>query len=183
MNMLRRYTPAARHAMARAALLSLDAGRRTLDEDVILLALAETRPFEHPLDAFSLSPDAIRPEILSPTDHDLLATLGIDLTRVRHRMSTVIPLDDPTRWHLHRSPTRPLRLTLSGPPGDLPLTPRARKVIEVAANHHHTPQITGEDLLRGLLADGSNHAVTLLHHHGIPLRPLATALNFLSKAA
>jgi hypothetical protein len=184
--MFRRYTPPARHALVRAALLSRDAGRDHLDEDVILLALAETRPFEEPLDAFGLAPEAIRAEIFGPRpgDRDLLAALGIDLDRVRRRMPALIAVEDPARWHLRRSRTRPLRVTLSGPPGDLPLTARARKVAEVAAGHRaSTGRVTGEDLLRGLLADGSNRSVALLRHHGVPLRPLAAALGFLSKAA
>ncbi|WP_248961191.1 hypothetical protein [Sphaerisporangium perillae] len=51
MSMFARFTPAARQAMVRAGLLSVDAGRHALDEDVILLALAETRPFENSLPA------------------------------------------------------------------------------------------------------------------------------------
>ncbi|MEO3812211.1 hypothetical protein ABGB17_24710 [Sphaerisporangium sp. B11E5] len=182
MTIFRRYTPAARHTMIRAALLSLDGGRRVLDEDAVLLALAETRPFAGQLDAFTLEPEAIRPGIVAAGDRELLAGLGIDLDGVRRRMSALVPMDDPSRWHLRRSPARPLRVTLSGPPGDLPLTSRARKVIEVAA-HYGGTAVTGEDLLRGLLADARNRSVSLMRRNGVPLRPLAAALGLLPQAA
>ncbi|GAA1502769.1 hypothetical protein GCM10009677_38100 [Sphaerisporangium rubeum] len=180
--MFRRYTASAHRAMARAGLLSLEAGRTVLDEDAVLLALAETRPFEGPLGEFSLDAEAVRVSVVPPGEGESLAALGIDTGRVRRRMAGLFPVDDPAHWHLRRSTVRPLRVTLYGPVGELVLTARARKVVEVAA-HHGGTVVTGEDLLRGLLADGRNRSISLLRHHGVPLHPLAAALGLTSRAA
>ena len=79
---------------------------------------------------------------------------------------------------------RPLNVVLVGPVGDLPLTGRARKVVEVAMNWHGSgSRVTDEDLLRGLLADGSNASVSILRHLGVDLLPLARSLHFLRRSA
>lgn len=44
-------------------------------------------------------------------------------------------------------------------------------------------RVTDEDLLRGLLADGSNTSVSILRHLGVDLLPLARSLNFLHRSA
>ncbi|GII80562.1 hypothetical protein Sru01_55440 [Sphaerisporangium rufum] len=184
MSMFTRYTPAARAAVVRAGLLSLAAGRHVLDEDAVLVALAETRPFDRPLAAFEVSVAAVHAAVLpgGAADAALLATLGIDLAEVRRRMPR--PVDDPARWELRRSRSRPLRVTLRGPAAALRLTARARKVVEVA-RHRPGPdgRVTGEALLRGLLADGSNRSVRVLAGLGVPLRPLAAELDCLRHAA
>jgi hypothetical protein len=75
-------------------------------------------------------------------------------------------------------------VVLVGPVGDLPLTGRARKVVEVAMNWRGSgSRVTDEDLLRGLLADGSNTSVSILRHLGVDLLPLARSLNFLRRSA
>ncbi|MFC7381375.1 Clp protease N-terminal domain-containing protein [Sphaerisporangium rhizosphaerae] len=184
MSMFVRFTPQARRSMVRAGLLAVDAGRPHLDEDVILLALAETRPFERPLDGFDLDAETVRAAVASQGgDQELLAALGIDLEEVRRRMSGLTRADDPARWTLRRSRWRPLRVTLSGPVHDLPLTGRARKVVEVAMNRRAARRVTGEDLMCGLLADSANRSVRIMRASGVDLRRLAAGLGFLRRAA
>ncbi|MFC4531860.1 hypothetical protein [Sphaerisporangium dianthi] len=185
MSMFVRFAPAARQAMIRAGLLAVDAGRADLDEDVILLALAETRPFDGPLDGFRLTPETVRAAMGSaPGDRELLATLGVDLDEVRRRVAGLARTDDPARWSLRRSRWRPLRVTLSGPVHDLPLTAKARKVVEVAM-HRRGPacRVSGEDLLCGLLADGAGRSVRIMRAGGVDFRHLAAGLGFLRQAA
>ncbi|MFC4592491.1 hypothetical protein [Sphaerisporangium corydalis] len=189
MTIFEKFTPSARGAMVRAGLLARDAGRDVLDEDVILLALAETRPFEAPLGSFAPEPDAVRAAVVAgdgATDRELLATLGIDLAEIRRRMPG--PVDDPARWRLRRSRTRPLRVVLYGPAGGLVLTGKARKVVEVAMNRRGPTRgpagrVTGEDLLCGLLADGSNRSLQIMRGAGVDPYRLAADLGFLRKAA
>jgi NAD-dependent oxidoreductase involved in siderophore biosynthesis len=75
-------------------------------------------------------------------------------------------------------------VVLTGPVGDLLLTGKARKVVEVALNWRGShAQVTDEDLLRGLLADGSNTSVSILRRLGVDLLPLARSLDFLHRSA
>ncbi|SNS00887.1 hypothetical protein SAMN05216276_1002250 [Streptosporangium subroseum] len=178
--MFARFTPEARRTTVRAGLLALDEGRTTLDEDLFLLALAESWPVA----GFTVTPEAVRTEIgeRRAGDRELLATLGIDLDEIRRRIP--VRRDDPLAWRLRRSRVRPLNVVLVGPVGDLPLTGRARKVVEVAMNWRGSgSRVTDEDLLRGLLADGSNASVSILRHLGVDLLPLARSLNFLRRSA
>ncbi|GII62609.1 hypothetical protein Skr01_26940 [Sphaerisporangium krabiense] len=202
-NALDTYTAAARRAMARAGILAADAGRHTLDDVHILLALTETRPFDRPPTAFTLTPNATRAAMdgadgadggdardrdplgdRDARDRDLLAALGVDLDEVRRRLRGLVALDDPALWRLHRARLRPLRVTLSGPPGDLVLTGRARKVIEVAAGRWREPgPVRGEDLLWGVLCDHTNPALRVLRAGGVDVRRLAAELNSARPAA
>ena len=183
--MFARFTPEARRTTIRAGLAALDEGRTTLDEDMFLLALAESWPVA----GFTVTPEAVRTEIGERRaaegragDRELLATLGIDLDEIRRRIP--VRRDDPSAWRLRRSRVRPLNVVLVGPVGDLPLTGRARKVVEVAMNWRGSgSRVTDEDLLRGLLADGSNTSVSILRHLGVDLLPLARSLHFLRRSA
>ncbi|GAA3425916.1 hypothetical protein ACWDUI_13015 [Streptosporangium sandarakinum] len=176
--MFERFTPEARRTVVRAGLLSLDAGRTALDDDMLLLALAEAWP----VGGFAVSPDAVRALLPvnpadRPGDRDLLAGLGIDLDEIRRRLPA--RRADPAAWRLRRPRTRPLRVTLSGPAGDLRLTVAARKAVEVAL--HHGARRTGggatdEDLVRGLLADGSGASAAILRRLGVDLHGLAGRL-------
>ncbi|MFC7642707.1 hypothetical protein ACFQX6_18500 [Streptosporangium lutulentum] len=119
--MFARFTPEARRITVRAGLLTLDEGRTTLDEDMFLLALAESWPVA----GFTVTPEAVRAEIAKRRaaenrsgDRELLATLGIDLDEIRRRIP--VRRDDPSAWRLRRSRVRPLNVTLIGPVGDLP---------------------------------------------------------------
>ncbi|WP_162795451.1 Clp protease N-terminal domain-containing protein, partial [Nonomuraea lactucae] len=97
--MLSRFTEPATRAMIKAGALALDAGHPALTTDLLLLALAETRPFT--LDAFTATPEAVRAHVDTGDARALLATLGIDLDEVRRR--TRAGTDAPARWRLTRS--------------------------------------------------------------------------------
>jgi hypothetical protein len=107
-------------------------------------------------------------------DSDLLATLGIDLDEVRRRAldAAAALLDDPVRWRLRRSRVRLLRVTLTGPAGEITLNEGGRKAIEVArwvSRRGHRTQIAREDLLWGLLADASSESVRILRRGQVDL--------------
>ena len=109
--MLARFTDSARHALIRAGTLTLDAGRPALTPDLLLLALAEIRPFS--LDGFTMTAEDVRGQVDLGDRRELLATLGIDLAEVHRR--TRVGTSDPPRWRLTRSRLNPLRVTLNGP--------------------------------------------------------------------
>ncbi|RSN04116.1 hypothetical protein DMB42_30965 [Nonomuraea sp. WAC 01424] len=159
--MFDRFTQGAREAVVRAGFLALDAHRATLDADLLLLGVAEVRPFTLP--SFTASGADLRPRLDLGDARSLLATLGIDLDEVRRR--TRAGTDAPELWSLRRSRLRPLRVTLDGPLGRIPLAMHARKVIEVAM--WKPGPVTGERLLWGLLADGANGAGRLLAEAGV----------------
>jgi hypothetical protein len=56
---------------------------------------------------------------------ELLAALGIDLDEVRRRARSSA-VDDPAQWELRRSRLRPLRVSLVGPGGVVPLDGRSQ---------------------------------------------------------
>ncbi|MEO3872961.1 Clp protease N-terminal domain-containing protein [Nonomuraea sp. B12E4] len=161
--MFTRCTEGARRAVVRAGIHALDAGRATLDTDMLLLGLAEVRPFALP--SFTASEADVRERVDVGDARALLATLGIDLAAVHRR--TRAGADEPGRWRLRRSRVRPLRVTLYGPLGEIPLAMHARKAIEVAK--WKPGAVTGERLLWGLLADSYNGAARILMDAGVDL--------------
>jgi Clp amino terminal domain, pathogenicity island component len=150
----------------RAGIHALDAGRPALDAGLMLLGVAEVRPFE--LRSFTASAADVRERVALPDPRPLLATLGIDLDEVRRR--TRQGTDDPGLWTLRRSRVRRLRVVLYGPLGEIPLAMHARKAIEVAM--WKPGPVTGERLLWGLLADGRNGAGRILCESGVNVREL-----------
>ncbi|MCK2215338.1 hypothetical protein MF672_016310 [Actinomadura sp. ATCC 31491] len=171
--MFDKFAEGARRAVVRAGILALDAGRPALDADLMLLGLAEVRPFT--LRTFTATAAAaVRERVDTNDSRTLLATLGIDLDRV-HR-STRSGTDDPRAWSLRRTPARPLRVVLYGPLGQLPLAMHARKAVEVAVWRGSGRPATGEDLLWGLLADHANGAARILTDAGVDLRELVREL-------
>jgi hypothetical protein len=196
MTIMDRFTDNAGRAFVEAGLGAIHRGRDLLDTDVLLLGLFEAQAANNTLgrqtDLRSVRREVDRP---APTvddgepahrrrDRDLLATLGIDLDEVTSRMyrAAGVTRDDPRLWTLRRSPVRWLRLTLSGPAGSVQLTGHSRKVVEVAswAAGHGRP-ITGDHLLWGLLADGTNQSVRLLHRLGVDLHPIWTDMKTRSR--
>ncbi|MBB5785362.1 Clp protease N-terminal domain-containing protein [Nonomuraea jabiensis] len=165
--MFARFTEGARRAVVKAGMLALDAGRPALDADVLLLGVAEVRPFS--LAAFTASAADVRARVDMGDARALLATLGIDLDAVHRR--TRVGLDAPGLWSLRRSRVRPLRVTLYGPLGEIPLAMHSRKAIEVAMWRRSGP-VEGEDLLWGLLADHANGAAAILRDAGVDLAAL-----------
>ncbi|MEQ4720089.1 Clp protease N-terminal domain-containing protein [Nonomuraea sp. B19D2] len=164
--MFARFTEDARRAVVKAGILALDAGRSALDADLMLLGVAEMRPFS--LRSFTVSAADVRARVDVGDARSLLATLGIDLDAVHRR--TRAGLDAPGLWTLRRSRVRPLRVTLYGPLGELPLAMHARKVIEVAM--WRPGPVTGQCLLWGLLADHTNGAAAILRDAGVDLSAL-----------
>jgi hypothetical protein len=161
-------------------MLASDYGRPRLSTEFFLLALAEDQPLSRPVD-LGITAAMIRAEISARTSarpsRELLATLGIDLDEVRRRVldATATRLDDPSLWQLHRSRVRPLRVTLSGPAAEIVLDESGRKVIEVAqwaSRRGRRTLIDREDLLWGLLADGSSASVHILRRGGVDVRGL-----------
>lgn len=177
------FTPSARQTVVRAGTLAVEAGRGLLGTEFLLLALTEVHRFVPPLESFQVTSAAVGDEVrrraggIPPRpDRELLATLGIDLDEVRRRVAdaTSARLDDPALWQLRRSRVRPLRVELVGPTGDLLLSGHSRKVMEVARYYARRRRalVGGEDLLLGLLADGSDHPARILACLGVDLRRL-----------
>ncbi|MEV4108059.1 Clp protease N-terminal domain-containing protein [Nonomuraea sp. NPDC049695] len=164
--MFARFTEGARRAVVRAGILALDAGRPALDADLLLLGVAEVRPFS--LSSFTASAADVRARVDVGDRRSLLATFGIDLDAVHRRTRT--GLDAPGLWHLRRSRLRPLRVTLYGPLGEIPLAMHARKAMEVAM--WRPGPVAGESLLWGLLADHKNGAAAILRDAGVDLAAL-----------
>lgn len=166
MTMFARFTPHSKRMVVRGGVLAAEFGRHRLDTDFLLLAVAESQVIDN------VSATAVRAWIGGESDRELLATLGIDLDVVRERLGGVP--DNPALWDLRRSAIRPLRVTLSGPSGELLLTGQARKAVEVALHHAHRrgSQVSANDLVLGLLADHHNESVRILHRLGADLRTL-----------
>lgn len=166
--MFARFTDPARRAFVRAGTIALDAGAPAVRTGHLLLALAELRPFAGPLEAFAIAPEAVREHVDTGRSRELLATLGIDADKVRARARR--GADDPALWRLRRSRVNPLRVTLLGPLGALPLEPYLRKTVEVA--QWRPGPVTGERLLWGLLADAANGTARILYGGGVDLPAL-----------
>jgi Clp amino terminal domain, pathogenicity island component len=176
------FTPAARQAVVRSGRLATDTGRRVLSTDFLLLGLTEVHDLDPPLERLGITAAAVRAQIdqqhsgAPPGDRELLASLGIDLDEVRRRagLATSTNPDAPDLWQLCRSRVHPLRVALVGPTSHLQLDGRSHKVIEVAMHYARQRHalVSGEDLLVGLLADGSNESVRVLCRLRVDLRQL-----------
>jgi Clp amino terminal domain, pathogenicity island component len=180
--MLDVFAPSARQAVVRAGMTAADCGQPRLNDKFLLLALAEGEPLAHPVH-LGVTAASIRAAIEARAprrrDRELLATLGIDLDEVRRRAFSATRPDDPARWRLRRSPVRPLRVTLSGPAAEIVLDEGGRKVIEVArwvSRRGHRRMVEPEDLLWGVLADGSSESVRILLRNGANLGRIWTDL-------
>jgi hypothetical protein len=181
--MSERFSVAGRRVLARAGVLAAGGGR-VLDDATLLAALAEEPAIARLL---GVPAERVRGEARRGDrrdDRELLATLGIELDRVRGHVgrATGYRADDPARWRLRRPSLLPLRLRLSGPTADLVLTEPARKAVEVAVNGRRRRGNAGEragelDLLRGLLADGRTPAVRTIARLGVDLRRLRRVLS------
>lgn len=165
--MLATFTPQARRTIVRAGILAGGAG--TLGDALLLMALAEQRDLGRTAAEIGTEIGVLERE---RRDRAALATLGIDPDEVRRRAleATSLRLDDPALWRLHRSRVRPLRITLTGPATEIVLNAGGRKAIEVArwaSRRGHRALIGRDDLLCGLLADGSSESVRVLGRHNV----------------
>ncbi|MDR2986411.1 MAG: hypothetical protein LBV34_16380 [Nocardiopsaceae bacterium] len=188
MTSLSRFTPAASRTIVQASLHAADDGFAVLAPEFLLLALADVRPLAGRPQGIGITRAVVRREIAgkpamtrSNRDRELLAALGIDADDIRRRAAraTGVRPDDPALWTLHRSRLRPLRLTLRGPATNAALSGASRKVIEVATwacRRGHRTKPDSEDLLWGLLADGSSPAVHILRRLDVNLKALWTDL-------
>ncbi|GAB7038106.1 MULTISPECIES: hypothetical protein [Catenuloplanes] len=173
--LLARFDDGARRAIVRAGLLAREAGRDRLDDETLLVALSTSA---HVTARLGVPAGAVRdacPGAATGRDRELLATLGIDLDRIRDRLPARI--DDPARWRLHRPALLPLRIRLSGPGVSLVLTEAARKAVEVAVHlrGYGTP-VTEDGLLRGILADHRTPSGRALTRLPIDLPRLSAAV-------
>jgi hypothetical protein len=159
-----------------------DCGQGRLGDAFLLLALAEGEPLARPVE-LGVTASGIRAAIEARAprrrDRELLATFGIDLDEVRRRAVVATRSDDQDRWRLRRSPVRPLRVTLSGPAVEIVLDEGGRKAIEVArwaSRRGRRALAEREDLLLGLLADGSSESVRILRRGGADIGRLGADL-------
>jgi hypothetical protein len=180
--MLDVFAPPARLAVVRAGMTAADCGQPRLSDGFLLLALAEGEPLARPVE-LGVTAASIRAAIEARAprrrDRELLVTFGIDLDEVRRRAVAGALPGDPARWRLRRSPLRPLRVTLSGPATEIVLDEGGRKVIEVArwaSRRGHRTTVEREDLLWGVLADGSSESVRILLRGGADLGRIWTGL-------
>jgi hypothetical protein len=87
---------------------------------------------------------------------------------------------------MERSRARPLRVTLTGPAIRITLDTGARKAVEVAqwaARRARRALVTPDDLLWGLLADGSSESVAILLRCDADLRRIWSDLRRRHEAA
>jgi hypothetical protein len=180
--MLTGFSPSARQTIIRAGMAAADCGQRRLSDAFLLLALAEGEPLARPVE-LRVTAASVRAAIEARAprrrDRELLATFGIDLDEVRRRAVVATRSDDPARWRLRRSLVRPLRVTLSGPAGEIVLNEGGRKAIEVArwaSRRGQRTLVEREDLLLGLLADGRSESVRILRRGGADIRRLGADL-------
>jgi ATP-dependent Clp protease ATP-binding subunit ClpA len=109
--------------------------------------------------------EAVRSFVGDDLDADALTSLGIDLDAVRERVEETFgpgALDGPP-----------------GPTGQLPFTPRAKKVLELSLREAlamKSKTITDGHILLGLLREGEGLAMKVLHDKGVDLPALRDEL-------
>lgn len=151
------------------------------------------------LTASDCGPHEIRAEIASiigggqPRQRDpdtLLATFGIDLGEIRHRVESAFGTDAMTRAALHARPRRrrwpgarwwpgcdrgrPCDSALLGGRW-LGLAPRVKKVVEMAVSSASPRPATPAHLLLATLQEGKGVACEILARRGVDIPTLATA--------
>ncbi len=178
--MFERFTDDARQAVAIAQAEARSLRHTHLGTEHVLLGLASVdgSASARILRGFGMNPRQLRGSILRIVgggqdgvlglDAEALGSLGIDLDQVRERIEETFgpgALDQPVRRH--RS-TRRCGGSLE-PYGHLPITPRAKKVLELAlreARHLGHGAIGTEHLLLGIVREGDGVAARLLAEMG-----------------
>lgn len=188
--MFERFTDDARRAIVLAQTGSRALRHPHLGTEHVLLGLASVdgSASEGILRGFGIDAEGLRASILRVVGHrdegvpgldaEALGSLGIDLDEVRERIEETFgpgALDRPVR---PGPPGSRWRGTL-GPYGHLRLTPRAKKVLELAlreARRLGHGAIGTEHLLLGIVRDGDGVAARLLAEAGATPERLRTAV-------
>lgn len=179
--MFERFTPAARRAVVDAQVEARQLGHRIVGTEHLLLGLlADTDGLAaRALHRFGVRPASVRAwiaQIVGQTpgarlDADALASIGIDLDAVRTRVEDAFgpgALDHPRRCR--RGAQR----------GYMPVSPRAKKVLELSlreAVRRKTRSIGTEHLLLGILREGKGLAAGLLAQSGVDRRAVETVID------
>ena len=106
--------------------------------------------------------------VLGTADADALAIIGIDLDAVRERVESAFGVGALERGH--RCCVRRRGGTALGEGSIVPLTPRAKKVLELALRESlrlRSRYIGTEHILLGLIREGQGLAVVILGRRGI----------------
>jgi ATP-dependent Clp protease ATP-binding subunit ClpA len=172
--MFKRFTDPAREASVRAQEQARSLGHNYIGIEHILLGLVATPESQSArcLESQGVDHDQVREaltRIIPPPgdlDAEALETIGIDLFAVRNKVEATFgsgPLDRPPG-------SRGRRGRLAS--GHIPLTPRAKKVLELArreALRLHHEYIADGHILLGLLREGEGLAVRILVDAGGPV--------------
>ena len=150
--MFERFTTEARESVRKAQAEARELGHADIGTEHLLLGIAATPgPAATVLGGHGITPDGLRQRLLTLSGDELdpaaLATLGIDLERVK----------EATEAHLGPGALDRKRPTVRG--GHLPLTKRAKKVLELSlreALHLKSGEIGSGHLLLGILRDAGD---------------------------
>jgi ATP-dependent Clp protease ATP-binding subunit ClpA len=167
--MFERFTPEARAVVvgAQDSARTMHSGRLGT-EHLLLALLAQPTPSavvlaRHGLRADDVAADVVRLVGGDELDADALTSVGIDLAAVRGSVEAVFgpgALDGPARTRT--------------PSGHVPLTPRAKKVIELSLREAlamRSRSIADGHIMLGLLREGEGLAMKVLHDRGVdPVR-------------
>jgi ATP-dependent Clp protease ATP-binding subunit ClpA len=144
-------------------------------EHVLLGVLADEREAAR-LRPFGLTADGVRAHVertigrgSDDLDPEALATLGINLDEVRRRVEGAFGPGalGPRRRGCRRGRVRGA--------GEIPFTPRAKKVLELAlreAVHGGEREIRADHLLLGMLREGEGVGAAILATHGVTVAAL-----------
>ena len=164
--MFERFTREARQAVVQAQAEAAALHHPRIGTEHLLLGLVgqEATPTAAVLARHGLTRATVLESVstlVGDLDAEALTTLGIDLAAVRERVESAFgpgALDDPARRHGATAT------------GHLPLTPRAKKVLELslrealALKHRH---IADGHIALGLLREGEGLAMKVLHDRGV----------------
>ncbi|MBD0292954.1 MAG: hypothetical protein ICV70_05210 [Jiangellaceae bacterium] len=165
---------------------SLELGHSWLGTEHLLLGLlrgASDDPAVQTLSALGVTRDRVAAALAGelgrprPTEEALLATLGIDLTRVRAHVEANFGRDAVTELYARRR--RGGRRLARGPLCGFAMAPRAKLALDRAhraAKAEHRPRANTTDLLSGLLQVEDGLAVRLLQTLGVDLDALRAQL-------
>lgn len=170
--MFERFTKAARDVVVAAQHEASMLRQGHVGTEHLLLGIlgVDAGPSERALHALGITSDEVRSDIqrmhepgLGEHDADALRSIGIDLDEVRRRVEESfgegalgVPAGGPRRR--------------DSPRGHVPITPRAKRVLELslreamALGHRH---IGPEHVLLGIVREGRGLAVRIMAQHGV----------------